>query len=287
MEQELAQGRHTAAHARHASGQASGRGRMMHAAPRRTTKAHGGALRHVSAVLVVPVVALAFGLFTVSAQSNTGHAEDTAVPTNTTNTQFVVAHSAQTTNSSDQFILEASASRDLDGAITQVAAAEEEARIAAEEEARQAEEEAIRQAQEAQTVKSSAAVGIGNVDFSVGHDAFMEEWTVRIDNYLAGSPLAGHGADFAQAAWDNGVDPRWSPAISCTESGKGSACFMPFNAWGWTGGSWSNWSSAIYAHVAGLANGYGHTITYANAAKYCPPNTDHWYHTTLSEMAKI
>jgi hypothetical protein len=39
--------------------------------------------------------------------------------------------------------------------------------------------------------------------------------------------------------------------------------------------------------VAGLANGYGHTITYANAAKYCPPNTDHWYHTTLSEMAKI
>ena len=115
----------------------------------------------------------------------------------------------------------------------------------------------------------------------------MEEWTSRINAYLAGSPLSGYGADFAQAAWDNGVDPRWSPAISCTESGKGSNCFAPFNAWGWTGGAWSNWSSAIQAHVAGLANGYGHTITYANAAKYCPPNTDHWYHTTLSEMAKI
>lgn len=285
MENELVQGKHTATRAKHA--EASTGRRMLHAAPRQSARARrGGVLRRISAVLVVPVIAAAVGFVAVSTQNNTSLAEDAAAPASVTNTQFATAHSAGTANS-EQFILETGAMRNLDATIAQVEVAEEEARIAAEEEERQAEEEAIQQAQEAQSVKSSAAVGIGNVDFTVGHDAFVAEWTTRIDNYLAGSPLAGHGADFAQAAWENGVDPRWSPAISCTESGKGRNCFAPYNAWGWTGGGWNSWSSAIFSHVAGLAEGYGHTITYANAAKYCPPNTDHWYHTTLSEMAKI
>ncbi len=289
MGQGLAKGKHTASHARYAGIPVSGGATMLHAAPRESaSRHHAKLLSRISAVLIVPVVAFGVGLITVSLQNNIGHAEDALVPAQVSNTQFASASPASTTASSgERFILETSASRNLDGTILQVQAAEEEARQAAEEEARQAEQEAIQQAQEAQSVKSSAAVGIGNVDFSVGHDAFVEEWTARIDAYLAGSPLAGHGADFAQAAWDNGVDPRWSPAISCTESSKGTHCYAPYNAWGWTGGGWSSWSSAIYAHVAGLAAGYGHTITYANAAKYCPPNTDHWYHTTLSEMAKI
>lgn len=286
MEQGLARGKHTAAHAQHVQASLAGRRVMTHAAGASVHARKKGLVRRVSAVLSVSVAALAFGLVTVSMQSNMGHADD-PVPVPAQATQFVSASSDTASTSSEQFILETGASRNLDDVISQVQVAEEEARIAAEEEARQAEQAAIQQAQEAQSKKSSAAVGIGDVDFSVGHDAFIEEWTARIDAYLAGSPLAGHGADFAQAAWDNGVDPRWSPAISCTESGKGSVCFMPYNAWGWTGGSWSSWSNAIYAHVAGLAAGYGHTITYANAAKYCPPNTDHWYHTTLSEMAKI
>lgn len=288
MEQGLAKGKHIASHARHAGAFSAGRGSMQHAAPRTSARAHHSSLlRRVSVVLVVPVVAFAAGLVTVSMQNNTGHAEDVVLQA-ASNTQFATASSSSTAgSSSEQFILETSASRNLDGAISQVQIAEEEARIAAEEAERQAEEEAIQQAQEAQSVKSSAAVGIGDVDFSVGHDAFVEEWTARIDRYLAGFPLAGHGADFAQAAWEYGVDPRWSPAISCTESTKGSHCYAPYNAWGWTGGAWSDWTTAIYAHVAGLASGYGHTITYANAAKYCPPNTDHWYRTTLSEMAKI
>lgn len=288
MEQGLAKGKHIASHARHAGAFSAGRSSMQHAAPRTSARAHHSSLlRRVSVVLVVPVVAFAAGLVTVSMQNNTGHAEDVVLQA-ASNTQFATASSSSTAgSSSEQFILETSASRNLDGAISQVQIAEEEARIAAEEAERQAEEEAIQQAQEAQSVKSSAAVGIGDVDFSVGHDAFVEEWTARIDRYLAGFPLAGHGADFAQAAWEYGVDPRWSPAISCTESTKGSHCYAPYNAWGWTGGAWSDWTTAIYAHVAGLASGYGHTITYANAAKYCPPNTDHWYRTTLSEMAKI
>ena len=125
------------------------------------------------------------------------------------------------------------------------------------------------------------------VDWSVGHDAFMAEWTPRIDAYLAGSPLEGHGATFAQAAWDNGVDPRWSPAISNTESGKGSICFRDYNAWGWGSSDWEDWDSAIKDHVAGLGRAYGYSITVAAAQMYCPPNWSNWYADTLSEMASI
>ena len=55
---------------------------------------------------------------------------------------------------------------------------------------------------------------------SSDYDSFINEWTSRIDNYLAGSPMAGQGYNFAVAAWNTGVDPRWSPAIACIESTK-------------------------------------------------------------------
>lgn len=125
------------------------------------------------------------------------------------------------------------------------------------------------------------------IDWSVGRKAFVKEWTARIDAYLEGSPLAGCGKVFAEAAWDNGVDPRWSPAISNTESSKGSACFLPYNAWGWGDTGFSDWESAIRAHVAGLASGYGYSITPEAAMKYCPPNSAFWYANTLSQMATI
>ncbi len=62
---------------------------------------------------------------------------------------------------------------------------------------------------------------------------YYEEAIARIDAYLAGSPLEGQGVTFATAAWNNGVDPRWSPAISNTESSKGLYCSGSCNAWGW------------------------------------------------------
>ena len=158
----------------------------------------------------------------------------------------------------------------------------EEARIAAAEQAK-AEQEAAA----ARDAASDAVASLPEVDFSVGKEAFVSEWTSRINAYLAGSPLAGQGATFAEAAWSNGVDPRWSPAISNTESSKGAHCFLPYNAWGWGDKSWSSWEEAINAHVAGLANGYGYSITYANAAKYCPPNTDHWFKATIGQMKMI
>lgn len=127
----------------------------------------------------------------------------------------------------------------------------------------------------------------GEVNWDVSKDEFVATWTKRIDAYLAGSNLAGTGKYFAVAAWNYGVDPRWSPAISCVESGKGANCFLPYNAWGWGSSSWSSWKEAINAHVHGLAVGYGYTVTWANAQKYCPPNYKHWYNTCVSEMNKI
>lgn len=167
-------------------------------------------------------------------------------------------------------------------AAEELARAEEQARIAAAEEAK-----AVQQAAAAQDAAAADLAALPDIDWSVGEDAFIAEWTARIDAYLAGSPLAGMGVVFAQAAWDNGVDPRFSPAISNTESSKGAHCFLPYNAWGWGDCGWSNWEEAINAHVAGLAQGYGYSLTYAAAQKYCPPNYDNWFHNTLAQMMAI
>lgn len=134
---------------------------------------------------------------------------------------------------------------------------------------------------QAGTVDNSA------VDWSVDEATFVAQWGPRIDAYLAGSPLAGYGNAFASAAWKYGVDPRFSPAISNTESSKGANCFLPCNAWGWGSKSWSSWEQAIDSHVSGLAAGYGYTISVKGAQKYCPPNWYEWYNKTLAEMNKI
>lgn len=180
--------------------------------------------------------------------------------------------------------------------VYQIEKQREEERRAAEEAARIAEQQCMQQAEENRAAwqgriaydgSSYAVSGLGHVDWTVGKDAFLAEWTARIDAYLAGSNLSGYGAVFAEAAWDNGVDPRWSPAISNTESGKGSNCFLPHNAWGWGQSSWSSWSQAINEHVAGLARGYGYSITRSCAAAYCPPNTENWFNNTVNEMKRI
>lgn len=124
-------------------------------------------------------------------------------------------------------------------------------------------------------------------DWSSDRSSFISHWGGRIDSYLSGSPLSGQGSTFAAAAWDYGVDPRWSPAISCIESSKGAYCFRSHNAWGWGSVSWDSWEDAIYGHVGGLSRGYGYTITVAAAQKYCPPNWAFWYNRVSEEMNKI
>lgn len=155
-------------------------------------------------------------------------------------------------------------------------------------EAAAAQVEAARvQAQDAAASIDAAAVASGGVDWSMSKDEFVSEWSGRIDTYLDGSPLEGQGQNFAESAWDHGVDPRWSPAIANTESTKGEYCFADYNAWGWGSESWDNWDEAIEDHITGLANGYGGTITQEGAEKYCPPNAEDWYNDTLAQMNQI
>ena len=163
---------------------------------------------------------------------------------------------------------------------------------AAAEAARKAEEEAKKAEFETESGnKAEVEVppeNIGSVDWSEGKTNFVNKWTPRIDSYMAGSPMAGHGKTFAEAAWDYGVDPRWSPAISCIESTKGAYCFKSHNAWGWGGASWSNWDDAIRSHVKGLSAPMYKGVHSVQAAQtYCPPNWQFWYSSVKAQMAKI
>lgn len=187
-------------------------------------------------------------------------------------------------------VLTKPASRNIDQAVDEMRAKEEAERIAAEEArlAAEAAKKAELDALQARSAGDAAVAGLEPVDWTLDHDTFVSHWASRIDAYLVGSPLSGYGANFAEAAWAYGVDPRLSPAISNTESSKGSVCFLSHNAWGWGQSSWGSWDQAIDAHVSGLAKGgYGPMITYSGAQRYCPPNYDHWYSSTTSEMARI
>lgn len=191
---------------------------------------------------------------------------------------------------SEASALETTATRDISQGVADMEARLEAERRAAEEAARIEEAEHIAAAEQARADQAAAngLPELSEVDWSVGKDAFIATWAERIDAYLYGSPLYGYGETFASAAWEYGVDPRFSPAISNTESSKGAVCFRAYNAWGWMGSaSWSSWEEAIYAHIAGLASGYGYTISEWAASKYCPPTWQDWYSKTLYQMTLI
>ena len=138
---------------------------------------------------------------------------------------------------------------------------------------------------EAASSTPTAANGSSATDTE--REQFIANWAERIDAYNAGFPLEGYGATFAAAAYDHGVDPRYSPAIARVESGSGSNCFRFCNAWGWGSSSWPDWDTAIYAHVQGLAEGYGYTLSYKAALKYNSSNPDEWYGLVRNCMDQI
>lgn len=116
---------------------------------------------------------------------------------------------------------------------------------------------------------------------------FIETWGARIDEFNEGWPLEGYGVDFAKAAYDNGIDPRFSPAIARVESGSGRDCFVPYNAWGWHGSEWSDWKTAISEYTQLLAENYGYTLSYAGASYYNNVSTDLWYAQVAGCMYQI
>lgn len=156
------------------------------------------------------------------------------------------------------------------------------------EEQRQAEEAAAQerasqQAKEAAEASAAQAASSGPVA-----SGDMSNMVDRLNSYLAGSPLAGYGETFYNAACEYGVDPRLVAAISTVESGKGAHCFRSHNAWGWGGRNFSSWEDGIYTVTAGLHSGYGAgSLSYSMAKRYCPPNYDYWYNHVASEMSKI
>lgn len=117
---------------------------------------------------------------------------------------------------------------------------------------------------------------------------YVSYWTGRIDRYLKGSKTSGCGKYYALAAWKYGVDPKWAPAISCVESGKGSA-YIPgtYNVWGWGCGSiklGSSWEEAIDSYISKLKDGYGSKLTMSAATKYCG---NYWYYLVSNEISKV
>lgn len=143
--------------------------------------------------------------------------------------------------------------------------------------------------QAASSISSSASsTSVSNVGWSADKTQFVNKWAPRINNYLAGSPMAGTGKAYAAAAWDNGVDPRWAPAISYVESSKGAVCYRSHNAWGYGGYSFGSWEEGINRVVGALGGSmYGGYLTREAAATYCPTNPDHWYNSCAEQMAQI
>ncbi len=180
---------------------------------------------------------------------------------------------------------EAAAAAAQSQADRQQAQAASSATAAAEAKGVDSENASVNVSEEPSSVEGS--VDAESVDWSADKKAFVNQWTGRIDDYLAGSALAGQGEAFAEAAWDYGVDPRWSPAIAYVESSLGSYCFRPHNAWGWGSSSWGSWEEAINAHVSGLARRYGSTLTLSAAQMYCPPSYTDWYNKVLNQMNQI
>ena len=177
------------------------------------------------------------------------------------------------------------------------AEAEEQAQIARSSLAALQDERAAKQSggQANALAQGGSSTVIDGADWYMTEEEFVNEWAPRIDAYLAGSPMEGTGETFALMSFRYCVDPRWSPAISNTESSKGRKCIRPYNAWGWgaadsdpynLASEWGSWEEAIEAHISGLANGYGYTISKSAAKSYCS-SPDSWYENTLSEMALI
>ena len=177
------------------------------------------------------------------------------------------------------------------------AEAEEQAQIARSSLAALQDERAAKQSggQANALAQGGSSTVIDGADWYMTEEEFVNEWGPRIDAYLAGSPMEGTGETFALMSFRYCVDPRWSPAISNTESSKGRKCIRPYNAWGWgaadsdpynLASEWGSWEEAIEAHISGLANGYGYTISKSAAKSYCS-SPDSWYENTLSEMALI
>lgn len=133
-----------------------------------------------------------------------------------------------------------------------------------------------------------AIEGCEPIDWSMTDEEIVAEWAPRIDAYLEGHALEGHGEDFVRAGIKYGVDPRFSVAISNTESTRGDFCFTPHNAWGYMVARYSTWEEGIYDHTKYLSSSlYNGKLNAQTAQIYCPPTWQSWLSNTLSAAQSI
>ncbi len=128
---------------------------------------------------------------------------------------------------------------------------------------------------------------------SSDYDSFINEWTSRIDNYLAGSPMAGQGYNFAVAAWNTGVDDPVGPPPS-PASRAPRVLIAPILI---TPGAGVHVAAVGAALAAGAraspltlpiwAPTTAPPLTPAAAKKYCPPTWQDWYNKVAAQMNRI
>ena len=173
----------------------------------------------------------------------------------------------------EEAALKTASSRDVSAGVQEIADEEEAARLAAEEAARVAEQEAIDRADATRSryYATFGSLPAGDVDFSIGREAFIERMVRAHQRLPVRQPLSGHGETFAEAAWEAGIDPRWSPAISNTESTKGRVCFKSHNAWGWDQISTGPIGIRPSAPTSPAWPGYGFTIQLLLRHALLPP----------------
>ena len=174
----------------------------------------------------------------------------------------------------EEAALKTASSRDVSAGVQEIADEEEAARLAAEEAARVAEQEAIDRAdatRPATTLPSAACRPAMWISPSVARRSSK--------NGLRASTITCSAAP----VWWRRPSPRRPGKRASTRAGrrpfptpsppKGRVCFKSHNAWGWDQTNWPDWDTAIPLHVAGLARGYGFTISYSYAMRYCPRTT--------------
>lgn len=134
-----------------------------------------------------------------------------------------------------------------------------------------------------------AIEGCEPIDWSKSDEEIVAEWAPRIDAFLEGHALEGHGEDFVRAGIKYGVDPRFAASISRTESTMGDNCFQPFNAFGYMGASrYNSFQESIYEISEYLTcSYYNGRLTPQSAQIYCPPTWESWYATTLDGAQSI
>lgn len=128
---------------------------------------------------------------------------------------------------------------------------------------------------------------IGSSDY----DSFINEWTSRIDNYLAGSPMAGQGYNFAVAAWNTGVDPV-GPRHRLYREHQGCLLRQFLQRLGLER-RWRRLAQLRQlerGHLSPRCLSWSQLRLHAypgSRQKYCPPTWQDWYNKVASQMNRI